>query len=146
MPMSSSGTCSPWCANPRSLPPEKPVQPNVVNPWLFAQSTARRMFGLFPLPLIATSKSPGDARFFNCSTNTRSKPSSLPHAKMYGVLSVRLSTFRRFFVSSSKNFRASVPFPMSSQKWDALEPEPPLPITNTNRPATYRSWIRSESF
>ena len=35
-----------------------------------------------PEPLMAINKSPGDARFLSCSTKTRSKPSSLPQARM----------------------------------------------------------------
>ena len=83
-PMSSSGTCRLCWAKSRSLPPPKPVQPNVVRPWRLAHSTARRMFGLLPEPLMAMSRSPALARFFSCSTKTRSKPSSLPQARMYG--------------------------------------------------------------
>ena len=85
-------------ASVRSLPPLKPVQPNVVRPWRLAHSTARKMFGLLPEPLMAMSRSPGPARFLSCSTKTRSKPSSLPQARMYGVLSVRLRMRKRFFV------------------------------------------------
>ena len=72
------------CGGPasRSLPPEKPVQPKVVRPLRLAHSTARRMFGLLPEPLMAMSRSPGEARFLSCSTKTRSKPSSLPQARM----------------------------------------------------------------
>ena len=46
-----------WCARVRSCPPEKPVHPNVVISCLLAHSTARRIFGLFPEPLIATARS-----------------------------------------------------------------------------------------
>ena len=59
MPMSSSGTCKSCWASVRSLPPLNPVQPNVVSPCRFAHSTARRMFGLLPEPLMAMSRSPG---------------------------------------------------------------------------------------
>src|SRR5262249_11647061 len=82
MPMSSSGTCRHCWAIDRSLPPPKPVQPNVLTPLALAHSTARRMLGLLPEPEIATRMSPGLARFLSCSTKTRSKPSSLPQARM----------------------------------------------------------------
>ena len=85
-----------------ALPPEKPVQPKVVMPRRFAHSMARSTLGLFPEPLMATSRSPGPARFFSCSTNMRSKPSSLPQAKMYGVLSVKLMMRNRFLRSLSR--------------------------------------------
>ena len=78
-PAARASSC--W-ASVRSLPPVKPVQPNVVTPWRLAHSTARRMFGLLPEPLMAISRSPGLARFLSCSTKTRSKPSSLPQARM----------------------------------------------------------------
>ena len=67
-----------------------------------AQSTARSTLGLLPEPLMATSRSPGPARFLSCSTKSRSKPSSLPQARMYGVLSVRLMMRSRFLRSSSR--------------------------------------------
>ena len=70
--MSSSGTCRPFWAISRSLPPEYPVQPKVTISWEFAHSTARKMLGLLPEPLMAMSTSPGDAKFLSCSTNTRS--------------------------------------------------------------------------
>ena len=60
---------------------------------------------------------------------TRSKPSSLPQARMYGVLSVKLRMRMRFLASLSKSSRVIVPLPRSSQKCEALEPLPPLPMT-----------------
>src|SRR5262249_21080596 len=58
-PISSSGTCRFFRARPRSLPPLKPVQPNVSRSCRLAHSTARNTLGLFPDPLIAISRSPG---------------------------------------------------------------------------------------
>ena len=71
-PMSSIATCTLWCARSLSLPPENPVMPTVVSPCSFAQSTALMMFGLLPDPEMARSRSPGEARFFNCSRKIRS--------------------------------------------------------------------------
>ena len=41
-------------------------------PVALAHSTALRMFGLLPEPEIASSRSPGEARFLSCSTKIRS--------------------------------------------------------------------------
>jgi hypothetical protein len=56
---------------------------------------------------------------------------------MYGVLSVRLSTFSRLAASLVKSSRRSVLLPRSSQKCDAFDPLPPFPQINTIRPARY---------
>ena len=80
--MSSSGTCRLWCASVASLPPENPVQPNVVKPVPVGPFDRPEDVRAVPEPLIAMSRSPGEARFLSCSTKTRSKPSSLPQARM----------------------------------------------------------------
>ena len=49
-----------------------------------AHETALRMLGLLPEPEMASSRSPGEARFFSCSTKMRSYPSSLAQAMMPG--------------------------------------------------------------
>jgi len=90
-----------------------------------------RMFGLFPDPEMASSTSPGEARFFSCSMKIRSYPSSLAQAMMPAVLSVRERTRSRFWLSKSR----SVHLLRSSQRCEALAPEPPLPMMNTNLPA-----------
>ena len=56
MPMSSSATWKLWWASVCSLPPLKPVQPKVVTSLRLAHSTARRMFGLLPEPLMAKAR------------------------------------------------------------------------------------------
>ena len=71
-PMSSTGACRLCRASVRSRPPPKPVIPTVTRPWRSAHSTALRMFGLLPEPEIASRTSPGEARFFSCSTKIRS--------------------------------------------------------------------------
>ena len=105
--------------------------PTVVIPWALAHSTALRMFGLLPEPEIASTRSPGDARFLSCSTKMRSYPSSLAQAMIPAVLSVRLRTFSRFWYSKSRRVHLF----RSSQRCEALAAEPPLPMTKTNRPA-----------
>ena len=54
--------------------PERKVtlRPIVRQPIWLAYSTARRTFGLLPLPLMAISTSPEAAKFFKGSTNTDS--------------------------------------------------------------------------
>ena len=42
-----------------SFPPPKPLQPSVTAPAAWAASTAARMLGELPLPLMAISRSPG---------------------------------------------------------------------------------------
>ena len=73
------------------------------------------------------SRSPGEARFLSCSIKIRSYPSSFPQAMIPAVLSVRLSTLSRFWFSKS----SKVHLARSSQRCDALAPEPPLPMMKT---------------
>jgi hypothetical protein len=54
--MSCNETWRPRLAKGRSFPPEYPVHPNVVRPFSFAHSTARRIFGLLPEPAGAHCK------------------------------------------------------------------------------------------
>ena len=55
-----------------SLPPSRPVSPMVRQPIELAYSTARSTFGELPEPLMAITRSPGSAKFRNCSTKTHS--------------------------------------------------------------------------
>src|SRR5262249_60306691 len=121
--MSSIAAWRLCCARFLSLPPEKPVIPTVVNPCSLAQATALRMLGLLPEPEMARSRSPGEARVFNCSTKIRSYPSSLAHAMLQAGLSIRLTNCIRRLDSATRNGDLSE----TSHRCDPLDPDPPGP-------------------
>ena len=104
----------------RSLPPVKPVSPKVFRSLRSAHSTALRMLGLLPEPLMARSRSRGLARFLSCSTKTCSETLVVAPGQDVRRVVGQADDTNPFLGVVVEILRGWCPWPMSSQKCEAL--------------------------
>ena len=116
----------------RSLPPLKPVRPNVFSPCRLAQSTAASTLGLLPDPLMASTRSPA-AVVHQLLHEDLVIADVIAHghdpAQVVGQAE-HLEPLLAFVFQILGFVQAALP--RSSAKCEAVVPDPPLPKMNTN--------------